>query len=112
MINQCIQEHGIEHATAKEVEDHQMMPLHIICANPHTHFTGEAISIRAHLQLAPEEVEQQDSEGMTPFQYLCRSDIDIDFLEEDRSFFSLMAWWYTCMGGDSPDPNGQEAKAG
>ena len=89
--------HGIgrERATGTEVDEYQMTALHILCANPHAHVTGDAI--RAYLQLAPEAADQEDSEGMTPFQYLCRSAIDIEFLEEDRSFSSLMAWWYSCM---------------
>ena len=67
-----------------------MMALHILCANPHV--TGDCI--RAYLQLVPEAAEQQDSDGMTPFQRLCRN--DITFLE-DRSFSSVMTWWYGCM---------------
>ena len=39
MINECIQEHGIERAT--EIDDQQMTALHIICANPHV--TGDCI---------------------------------------------------------------------
>jgi len=68
-----------------------MMALHILCANPHV--TRDAI--RAYLQLAPAAANQEDSEGMNPFQYLCRN--DITFGEEDRSFSSLMIWWYHCM---------------
>jgi len=86
-IQECIHTHGIEHAT--QVDDEQMMALHI--ANPHV--TGDCI--RTYLQLAPPEAaEQQDSDGMTPFQHLCRN--DITFLD-DRSFSSLMAWRYGCM---------------
>jgi len=81
--------HGIERAT--EVDDQEMMALHILCANPHV--TPDAI--RAYLQLAPEAANQEDSEEMAPFQYLCRN--DIAFLEEDMSFSSLMIWWYSCM---------------
>jgi len=81
--------HGIERAT--EVDNQQMTALHILCANPHV--TRDAIC--AYLQLAPEAADQEDSEGMTPFLYLCRN--DIAFLEEDRSFSSLMIWWYHCM---------------
>ena len=81
--------HGIERAT--EVDDQQMTALHILCANPHV--TSDCI--RAYLQLAPEAADQEDSEGMTPLQYLCRN--DINFFEEDRSFSSLIAWWYHCM---------------
>ena len=88
MIQECIDTDGIGRAT--EVNDQQMTALHILCTNPHV--TGDCI--RAYLQLAPEAAEQQDSEGMTPFQRLCRN--DITFLE-DRSFSSVMAWWYGCM---------------
>jgi len=88
MIQECIDTHGIERAT--EVNDQQMAALHILCANPHV--TGDCI--RAYLQLAPEAAQQQDSDGMTPFQRLCRN--DITFLE-DRSFSYLMAFWYGCM---------------
>jgi len=56
--------HGIERAT--EVDD-QHTALHILCANPHV--TGDVI--RTYLQLAPEAADQENSEGMTPFQYLC-----------------------------------------
>jgi len=76
-IQECIQVHGIESAT--EVDDQQRTALHILCANPHVN--GDCIG--AYLQLAPEAAEQQDSEGMLPFQYLCRN--GIAFLE-DRSF--------------------------
>ena len=48
---------------AAEVDDQQMMALHIICSNPRV--TGDYIC--AYLQLAPEAAEQQDSDGMTPF---------------------------------------------
>jgi len=89
MIQECIDTHGIECTT--EVNDQQMVALHILCANPHV--TGDCI--RAYLQLAPQAAEQQDSDGMTPFQRLCRRN-DITFLE-DRSFSSVMAWWYGCM---------------
>jgi len=88
MIQECIHTYGIGCTT--EVNNQQMMALHILCANPHV--TGDCI--RAYLQLAPEAAEQQDSGGMTPFEYLCRN--DIAFLE-DRSFSSFMAWWYGCM---------------
>jgi len=87
-IQECIDTHGIQRAT--EVNDQQMMALHILCANPHV----TADCIRAYLHLAPEAAEQEDSDGMTPFQRLCRN--DITFLE-DRSFSSFMAWWYGCM---------------
>ena len=81
--------HGIERAA--EVDDQQMTALHILCVNPHV--TGD--TIRAYLQLAPEAANQEDSAGMTPFQYLCKN--DNAFLEEDRSFSSLMIWWYHGM---------------
>jgi len=86
-IGGCFQEHGIERAT--EVDDQQMTALHILCANPHV--TGDAF--RAYLQLVPEASNQQDYEGMTPFQHLCRN--DVSFLA-DRNFSSLMVWWYHC----------------
>jgi len=89
MIQECIDTHGIERAT--EVDDQHMTALHILCANPHV--TG-GDCIRTYLQLAPEAAEQQDSDEMTPFQYLCRNDITFF---DDRSFSSLMAWWYGCM---------------
>ena len=80
----------MERATRTEVDD-QMTVLHILCAN--LHVTGDCI--RAYLQLAPEAAaNQEDSEGLTPFQHICRN--DISFLE-DRSFSSVMAWWYCCM---------------
>ena len=67
--------------------------LHILCSLPYQNTsTGDAI--RSHLNLAPEAVNVQDSEGMTPFQYLWKS--DFTFLD-DRSFSTLMAWWYNCM---------------
>ena len=88
MIQECIDTHGIERAT--EVNDQRMTALHILYANPHV--TSDCI--RAYVQLAPEAAEQQDSDGMTPFQRLCRN--DITFLE-DRSFSSVMVWWYCCM---------------
>jgi len=88
MIEECIHTHGIERAT--EIDDQQLTALHILCANPHV--TGDCI--RAYLQLAPEAANQEDSDGMTPFQRLCRN--DMTFLE-DRSFSSVMAWWYCCM---------------
>ena len=87
-IEACIHTHGIERAT--EVDDQQMTALHILCANPHV--TEGAI--RSYLQLAPEAADQQDSYGMTPFQYLCRN--GIIFLD-DRNFSSLVAWWYGGM---------------
>jgi len=72
----------------------RMTGLHILCSVSYQEAsTGDAI--RTYLQLAPEAADQEDSEGMTPFQYLSRN--DITFLEEDRSFSSLMAWWYGCM---------------
>jgi len=88
MIQECIDTHGIERAT--EVNDQQMTALHIICANPHVTST----CIRTYVQLAPEAANQEDSDGMTPFQRLCRNDITV---LEDRSFASLMIWWYCCM---------------
>ena len=87
-IEGCFEEHGIERAT--EVDDQHMTVLHILCANPHV--TGDAI--RAYLQLAPGAADQEDSGGMTPFQYLCRS--DVTFIE-DGNLSSLVAWWYHCM---------------
>jgi len=87
-IQECIDTHGIGRAT--EVNNRQVTALHILCANPHV--TGDCI--RTYLQLAPEAAEQQDSDGMTPFQRLCRN--DITFLE-DRSFSSVMAFWYGGM---------------
>jgi len=67
-----------------------MMALHILCANPHV--TSDCI--RTYLGLAPEAAEQQDDDGMTPFQYLYGNDITFF---DDRSFSSVMAWWYHCM---------------
>jgi len=87
-IHECIHTHGIESAT--EVDTQQMTALHILCANPHV--TSDCIGI--YLQLAPEAAEQQDFDGMTPFQYLCRNDITFF---DDRSFCSVIAWWYHCM---------------
>jgi len=81
VMQEFFQEHGIERAT--EVDDQQMEALHVLCANPHV--TGDAI--RAYLNLAPETANEHDSDGMTPFQYLCRS--DFTFLG-DRNFSSLM----------------------
>jgi len=88
-IEGCIQEHRIERG-ATDIDDRQMTALHILCANPHV--TGDCI--RSYLQLAPEAANQEDSEGMTPFQYLCRSDI---IFFDERNFSSLVAWWYGCM---------------
>jgi len=91
MIQEYIHTHGIGGIRcATEVNDQQMTALHILCANPHV--TGDCM--RTYLQLAPEAAEQQDDDGMTPFQHLCRNDID---LFDDRSFSSVMAWWYGCM---------------
>jgi len=61
-----------------------------VCANPHV--TGDCIC--AYIQLVPEAVEQQDSDGMTPLQRLCRNAVTFF---EDRSFSSVMTWWYGCM---------------
>jgi len=71
-IQECIATHGIERAT--EADNQQMTALHILCANPHV----TADCILAYLQLAPEAADQQDSEGMTPFHYLCGNDITGD----------------------------------
>jgi len=101
-IQKCIAAHGIECAT--EVNDQQMTALHILCANPHV----TVDCIRAYLQFAPEAAEQQDSEEMTPFQYLCTN--DITFLD-DRSFSSLMAWWYGCMPPQT-ETTGKKRKRG
>jgi len=60
----------------------------------YVHVTGD--TIRSYLQLAPGAGDQEDSEGMTPFQYLSRN--DITFLEEQELFF-FGAWWYHCMPG-------------
>jgi len=87
-IQECIHTHGIEHAT--EVDYQNMMALHILCANPHV----TADCIRTYLEFAPEAAEQQDFDRITPFQRLCRNDF---FFLEDRSFSSVMAWWYHCM---------------
>jgi len=87
-IQECIVTHGT--ACATKVDNQKMTALHILCANPHV--TGDAI--RAYLQLAPEAAEQEDSKGMTPFQYLCRN--DVSFLDESN-FSSLMTLWYGCM---------------
>jgi len=75
---------------AVKTGEHEMVALHILCANPHV--TGDCI--RTYLQLAPEAADREDSEGMTPFHYLQRN--EITFLE-DRSFPSLKAWWDGCM---------------
>ena len=67
--------------------------LHILCSLPyHNTFTGDAI--RSYLNLAPEAVNVQDSDGKYPFRYLWNSH---DTFLEDRSFSSLMTWWYGCM---------------
>ena len=89
-IQERIDTHEIERAI--EVDEYQMTALHTLCANPRV----TADCIRTYLQLAPGAAEQEDSYGMTPFQYLCRNDV-VFFLEEDRDFSSLMAWWYSCM---------------
>ena len=47
--------------------------------------------ICAYLQLAPEAADQQDSDGMTPFQYLLKN--ELTFVGE-RNASSLTAWWY------------------
>ena len=67
--------------------------LHILCSLPYQNtFTGDAI--QSYLNLAPAAVNVQDSNGKYPFQYLWNSH---DTFLEDRSFSSLMAWWYNCM---------------
>ena len=81
---------GRSHGIEREVDDQQMTALHILCANPHV--TDDCI--RAYLQLAPEAAEQEDPDGMNPFEYLCRNDITFFY---DRNFSSVMAWWYGCM---------------
>ena len=88
-IQECIHTYGIERAT--EVNDEYMTALHILCANPHV--TSDCI--RTYLQLAPGAADQEDSDGMTPFQRLCRN--GFTFFLEDRSFPSVMVWWYCCM---------------
>ena len=95
MIQECIDTHGIERASTEQVnDDQQMAALHILCAsNPHV--TGDCI--RIYMQLSPEAAELDDSNGMTPFQCLCRNDITFLRVEDERSFSSLMAWWYGCM---------------
>jgi len=103
-IQECIATHGIECAT--EVNNQRITALHILCANPH----ATADCIRTYLQLAPEAAEQEDSEGMTPFQYLCRN--DITFLPvDDRNFSSLMALWYGCMPPQT-ETTGKKRKRG
>ena len=67
--------------------------LHILCSLPYLD-TSTGDGIRSYLNLAPEAVNVHDSKGKTPFQYLCNSD---DTLLEDRSFSTLMIWWYNCM---------------
>jgi len=67
--------------------------LHILCSLPYQNtFTGDAI--RSYLNLAPAAVNVQDSNGKYPLQYLWNSD---ETFLEDRSFSSLMTWWYGCM---------------
>ena len=83
-IQECIDTHGIERAT--EVNHQQMTALHILCANPHV--TGGCI--RTYLQLVPEAAEQQDSDGMTPFQRLCRNDVTL--LSYRRTAAFLLSW--------------------
>ena len=80
--------HGIE--CAEGVHEDHVTALHILCSNQFV--TGDAI--RAYLQLIPEAAEKVDSEGMTPFQYLCENGVNFG---ADRSFSSLMALWYSCM---------------
>jgi len=99
-IQECIHAYRIERAL--EVNDQHMKKaaFHILCANPHV--TGEAI--RVYLQLAPEAAEQEDSEGTTPFQYLCRNDITILEYRHFSSFDGIVVRLYA-----SPDRNEQEA---
>ena len=67
--------------------------LHILCSLPYLDTsTGDAI--RSYLNLAPGAVNVQDSNGKYPFQYVWNSN---DTFVDDRSFSSLMAWWYGCM---------------
>jgi len=80
--------HGIE--CAKGVDEDHVTALHILCSNQFV--TGDDIC--AYLQLVPEAAEEEDSEGMTPFQHLCENDFTFG---TDRNFPSLMAWWYSCM---------------
>ena len=70
-----------------------MTGLHILCSLSRQD-ASTGYCIRAYLQLAPDAAEQEDSDGMTPFQHLCRN--DVTFLD-DRNFSSLMIWWYHCM---------------
>jgi len=67
------------------IDDQQMMVLHIRCGNHYV--AGDAI--QACLQLAPEASNVQDSNGITPFQHLCRN--NVTFLE-DQNFSTLMIW--------------------
>ena len=101
-IQECVATHGIN--CAMKVDDQLMTALHILCANPNV--TGDCI--HAYLQLAPKAAEQEDSEGMTPFEYLCRN--DITFID-DRSFSSLMALWYGCMPPQA-EPTAKKRKRG
>ena len=62
-----------------------MTALHTtLCANPHV--TGDAI--RAYLRSPPDAANAQDSDGMTPFQHLCRN--DVTFLDERNFFYNWL----------------------
>jgi len=80
--------HGIE--CAEGVHEDHVMALHILCSNQFV--TGDVV--RAYMQLVPQAAEEEDSEGMTPFQHLCENAVTFG---ADRNFSSLMAWWYSCM---------------
>jgi len=66
---------------ASTIDSHSpgMPGLHILCSLPHQDTsTGDAI--RAYLKLAPEAANEQDSDGLTPFQHLCKS--EMTFLDD------------------------------
>ena len=64
-IQVSIQEHAIERAT--EVDDQQMTPFLILCANPHV--TGDGI--REYLTSVPGAANEEDGTGMTGLYTLC-----------------------------------------
>ena len=80
-------------------DDIEMTPLHSMLFL-HPYFSDDnGCAIRAYLSFneGKEAALITDSQGKTPFQYLCDTSFDNMPFIKNKSFWGLLFWWFDCL---------------
>ena len=72
-----------------------MTPLHMLCSLPQLSYgTGSVFRAYFDCSEGKEAAFMTDSQGKTPFQYLCEKSFDDMPFLKNNSFGGLLCWWF------------------